>query len=953
MSHQPFLQHLASHLATEHQGDLSHCCIILPNRRSQLYLDHHLRQAGVTEEDHRPEITSLGDFIAESLKKRHPQPVKIGDPLELIFILYQLYRKHMPRESFEQFYPWGRMLLNDFNDIDKNLADARQLLTNVEDARELDEWEPGARDFWKELEGQEAKPVQREFYRIWEMVCSLYSEFQQVLQEKEMTTEGMAFRMVAEQARQGNFQPHCPLLVFAGFNALPRAAEKLIFSLRSRGAAELYVDADRHYLDHPKHEAGLYMRRMRRQIGADNLHWKEDLLEKDEKDVHMVGVPLSVGQTKAVAAKLQELAQEHPDWNWEKTVVVLPDENMLLPVLNALPSEVPQFNVTMGYPFRFTALYQLISNAVRLHLERKVQDGQVTFYFRHVISLLKHPFIQELYGEAADQMAETLLSRQQVYITAKQIGKDFPDMNPLLLPLKTVPEAIHFLLHLVGQIESRHKEKDRDGVTVDDHFFQHFRHLLEQLEHMVGTYDHGMKLDAFLRLMEEVIQGARVPFSGEPLEGLQVMGMLETRALDFDHVFILSVNEKVLPRESNRGSFIPYDLRKAFGLPTVENQGALYSYNFYRLLQRAKTVHLFYNTQPKHFGAGEKSRFLLQVEHLLAPKNPNLHLHKQLVNAPVDISWDNTIRCNKSPETLEKLEQIATGKGFSASALCTWSICSLQYYFRYIAGIPEEKELAETIEANVFGTIYHNTMENLYRERLNRALQASDFEEMQAEIEEAIEQAVKDTSKKEKLPLDQLSSGKNYFLMAAIKMLVAETLRLDASKESFTMREVEKRVEPVMEMTLPHKPNKPVPVQLQGVIDRISETADGVEIVDYKTGLVEQVKYNLSEPVPAVSKGSHKPPFQLMFYSWLYSNVKVGKTPVKAGIISTKALNKGIMYLTVEKQKEVIQQDEINLFGMQLKNLLHQMFDPKEPIAQTDVLENCTYCPYNRICMRH
>ncbi len=938
-----FLGQLVDELYDGNNGDLSSLCLVFPTRRAGLFFKKLLAEK-IDKPHWSPEIFSIQDFI------RSFSTHIIPDQLALMFELFEVYKKYFPDESFEKFYPWGEMLLKDFDEADRSLADTKQLFAYIRDERQIDEdFELAEEDlerirtFWKTFFNKEPGKLKNEFLENWKHLGSIYGDFKIQLNKKNWAYEGSAYRHVAESLETKKISVNHDKIIFAGFYALSKAEEKIIQHLLDEGTGEIFWDADSYYFDDIKQEAGIFLRN--NALLKPGFKWNANDFKTNEKVIEMIGVPMQVGQAKVVGNMLKDLttAENIPA---DKIAVVLPDESLLFPVLYSLPENIEAFNVTMGYPLSSTPLFTLLESLILLQRNiRKSKDGQISFYYKHVINILNHSSIQQVEAN----YIRTWMKQFQKELRWIQIPKEklcdenSPELFKNIFHELNKPEDVfdYFKIVLLQILESM-KEREFKFHEIESEYVYHFYVQLKRLEDVVKQHSQKLSLDTFWNLYKEIIYSSKIPFSGEPLKGLQVMGFLETRLLDFENLFILSVNEDTLPASSNHPSFIPYNIRKSFGLPTYEDQQAVSSYHFYRLLQRAKNIYLLYNTETKSITAGEKSRYLLQLVHEMQKKFPDkIKINSSIAVTDFVRTETKEIVIKKTVDLMSDLEKYFY-KGdsyneysvkFSASALISYITCPLKFYFQYIAKIREQEEAEENMEAATFGKILHRTMQLLYGETSN--LTESVFAQLEKKIPTAIDLAIK-----EEFSGDDLLEGKNILLRHVMIELVQKVLRIDKRDLPIIIRFLEEKFYHPIQIGS----NKAV--LLYGIIDRVDEAAGNVRIIDYKTGKVDSGNPENLEKIFHDPK--FKEQFQTYFYSYLFSKKSIEK-PVKAGVLAIKNLSEGIKYLN---GGEAISREQFKEFESGLITLISAIMNPALPFDQTIEVERCKYCAYKEICER-
>ena len=511
-------------------------------------------------------------------------------------------------------------------------------------------------------------------------------------------------------------------MIFAGFNALTTAEEVIIAAIIKQSHAEMYWDLDAYYFKNTDQEAGFFLRKYARHkvFGPTFPAHIPDLLSTRLQEIEMVGVPLSVGQAKLLGEVLQKSPGLSETEDPEKTAVVLPDEQMLFPVLHSLPAAYTEINVTMGYPLKDTPLYGFLEHL--LDLQQNVWEsnaGKTCFYFQNVLSILKHPYFSQHSPEIAAGIIKDIELTNRIHVETEDLQTNY-FYREVFRKVDKVEEIFDYLLEVLLLINRKmSKGAEEQSFTIEKEYVFHFYTQLKRLKEIVTARRIDFALPTFIKLFRHIIHNLKLPFSGEPLNGLQVMGVLETRNLDFENVYILSMNEGKFPPGVNQSSFIPFNLRKGYNLPTYEHQDAIYAYNFYRLIQRAKKVVLFYNTESGLQTGGEMSRFLYQLQYEAPVK-----VKQRVLSNPIKVPFPVPIVIPKDEKVMAALQVYTSGstegsaRSLTPSAFNIYLDCRLKFYFRYVLRLFESDSIQEEIDAAVFGNLLHHTMEAFYRKIL-------------------------------------------------------------------------------------------------------------------------------------------------------------------------------------------------------------------------------------------
>ncbi|MGC9344042.1 MAG: PD-(D/E)XK nuclease family protein, partial [Bacteroidales bacterium] len=705
----PFLQTLAIYLEETYNKELSSSCIIFPNRRAGLFFKKYF--AGISKKaGWLPEIMTIGDFTSR-LSGLQP-----ADPLEISFEAYSSFKKITgSNESYDEFYPWGEMMISDFDDIDKYLVDPSQLFRNVSDLKDIDlifdfldeEQIKLIRRFWKLFDEGKLSEHKESFLQIWKVLHPIYLELRKNLLKNDLGYEGMIYRNLAEEKiTDPTFSFHWERIFICGFNALSRSEEKIFSHLRDTELGKFFWDYDNTYINDKAHEAGRFLQRNIRSFPQDEEFDNRIKLKQTPKKVSLLSLPSDVLQAK----ELKNLVIDKTSQDFNETAVILGDESLLPSVLTSLPEEVEHLNITMGYPVSQTPVYSFIEAILKLQQNLQRHKKSDKYYFRDVLSVLNHQYIKSFHAEKTDELTARIHKENKIYLDKSDFEQD--TLLQLLFSRQDgVGSMVDYLLQVFNLVSNAFPA-DASSARLEKEYIFLISTKLNKLKNLFEDITGELSIDSFIRLFRKVLSDFRIPFEGEPLQGLQVMGILESRLLDFRNVIFLSMNEGVMPASSAGFSYIPSNLRFAFGMPVKEDKDAIYAYYFYRLLNRADGITIMYNNQAEGLKTGEPSRYIHQIEYL-----SNWKLQKKTRAFRVNDKEPVKISIKKTPEVMKVLERFTADKNekyLSPSALTTFMDCSLRFYFSYVAGIKEEDEATEEIDASGFGSLYHKTLELIY-----------------------------------------------------------------------------------------------------------------------------------------------------------------------------------------------------------------------------------------------
>lgn len=940
-----FLEKIAKKFLDEYGNELHRLVFVFPNRRAGFYFNRYLHQCKPEGTAiWAPKVYSMGDFVV-SLSPYFP-----SDSLDLVFELYNIYNQgsHHFRKPFEEFYAWGKMILTDFDEIDKHLVDADNLFKVL---REFKEVEDITRD--------EKAGIYNRYIDFWESLGQLYRQFGKLLQEKSKAYEGMIYRQVAEHILSEGSMPEpghkqdWEMVIFCGFNALTNAEEVIIRHLLDQQRGEIYWDMDNYFVDDVNQEAGRFFREIRERFKLGEPQWVDKLLA-EEKTVDILGVQSKVSQSKVLGIKLKQLLNKlnRPGNNPDpvKIAVVLPDETLLFPTLNSLPEEVEKINITIGFPLYQTPACSLFNAVIEMQL-RMLESGPKPqgFYYKDVQKVLNHPYIKPIAPETISACLGDIKEENRVYITHRDIAELPEPLKDFFRIRENSDELIRFFQDQLIFIRAFYDENKPELFNIDYEYMYHFYTLLTRLKDSLDLSGLVLDMRTFRQLFTDIVRNSRIPFTGEPLEGIQIMGMLETQALDFDYLFILSVNEDHLPPGKARQSFIPYGIRYQVGLPTYEAADAIAAYHFYRLLRRAKHTTLIYTTGARGIEKSEKSRFIDQLQIEFADRNPGVTIRHQVVDFAPAVQPQKEISIQKSDAIISRLKQ----KSYSASSLLTYLTCPLKFYLTYILGLYEEDEISESPDYHLIGTIMHDALERLYKPFCGKKhpVNFADIDDLKSRIERVLE-----LTYLEHVHHADIGLGRNKIIFDVMRKLLEWFFEQEKRNSGFYVLMLEEKIKKIrldfQVKGLSHR------VHLEGTIDRLDRDAEGVlRIIDYKTGETETTKLDTNgEPFSQLLSGQKavkkRAVFQLFFYRYLLKQTgQYDKEDFRLVIYSFKKILEGMKLVNVDKS-EIIGESLLDQYETILVDIFKELFDPEVPFSQTEEELNCQFCPFKNICTR-
>lgn len=955
----PFLYQVASLFYEKWEAEVSRLAFVFPNRRTGLFFQKYLSEVADTPL-FSPTILTINDLFIQLSGKQS------ADRISMLFILYDIYiRQSGSTETFDEFLYWGEMLLNDFDDIDKYMANARMLFSNVTDLREIendfdflsDEQIAAIRSFWSSFYPRGDTPNQQQFLAVWQVLYDLYEEFRATLAAEGKGYEGMIFREVVESMERGE-SPDLPYeqIVFVGLNALSVSEERFLAQLQKREIADFYWDYVSDKVTDPDNKASYFVSRNLKSFPSS---MKLPPEEKVKTEIEVIGIPSGIGQAKHVYTLLSDWCKEAEMSSEEalRTAVILPDEHLLIPVLNAIPEQIRRINVTMGYPLAGTPVASLIEYILALQKNVRYIDRNPLFYFRDVLPVLNHRYILSTSPEIISSLVKEITENNKIYISHTELEKT-PLLEILFTPVTGVEAFSDYLIKVLEELNkvmsalSDEEEEDAPQRTNDleQEFIFHYFTTVNRMKEVMKDARIEMKIDTFFRLLKRVTDTITIPFHGEPLSGLQIMGVLETRALDFDRLIILSMNEGIFPQRKAANSFIPYNLRRGFGLPTYEHQDSVWAYHFYRLIERASHVSLLYDTRSNGLQTGEVSRFVHQLHY-----HYEVPMRDKLVVYNVSSSKTPPLAVPKREDIMRRLDAYRKGgsKAISASAINTYLDCPLKFYFSVVEGIREEEEVSETIESDVFGSILHKVMEELYKPFQGKMVTVDLLKAIRKDtalLTGAIARAF--ASEFFKTEVVRSLTGQNYLIGEMIRKYVEKILERDGKLTPFVYIKSERKINGLISLS-DHSE-----IRLKGFIDRVDEVLDAIRIIDYKSGSGTTTFSSIESLFNKEEKDRAKAVMQVFMYCWMYAHFteNKGKT-IQPGIYYVRSLFSDpfdpSVYHRIERGKSEKVEDfsgYAQAFEEGLRGCLDEIFNPEIPFTQTPTGKACSYCPFKGIC---
>ena len=964
---QTFLQLVAQDLYQKIGNDLSRVAIVFPNKRASLFFNEYLAM-----QSDRPIWSPAYVSISELF--RQLSPWKSGDPIRLVCELYKVFREETrSEETLDDFYFWGELLISDFDDVDKNLVDADRLFSNLQDLKNImddydfldSEQEEAIRQFFQNFSIERRTQLKEKFISLWDKLGDIYHHYRRNLEELVIAYEGMMYRYVMEELQSDKLKYEH--YVFVGFNVLNKVETKFFERLREAGKALFYWDYDVFYTRLPRentppytHEAGEFILRNLKLFPNELPEAVFDTLRKP-KNVRFISAPTENAQARYLPEWIRSVTkrdlQETPVKEKENAVVLC-NEALLLPVLHSIPPEVKNVNITMGFPLAQTPVYSFVSALVELQTTGYRRDTG-RYQYEAVQSVLKHPYTRQL-STSAEGLEKQLTRDNRFFPLPSELKQD-TFLEQIFTPKTSLSALCQYLTEMLRAVAVLYRKEQE----TDDIFNQLYREslfksytLINRLLNLIDNGELNIQIETLRRLLCRLLATSNIPFHGEPAIGMQVMGVLETRNLDFRNLIMLSLNEGQLPKAGGDSSFIPYNLRKAFGMTTIEHKNALYAYYFYRLIQRAENVTLLYNTASEGLNRGEMSRFMLQF----LVESPH-SISREYLEAGQSPQSGREIRVEKTPEIITRMyERYDVNRHpkslFSPSALNTYLDCRLKFYYRYVAGLKAPDEVSAEIDSALFGTIFHRAAELVYKD-----LTANGKEIRKDDLEQVLRNDIKlqnyvDTAFKEEFFHVALTekpefNGTQLINAKVITSYLRQLLRNDLQYAPFFMEGMEKKVTEIIEI---ETPQGKLALNIGGTIDRIDSKDDTLRIVDYKTGGSPKTPENIKQLfTPADGRPNY------IFQTFLYASIMCRKQSLKVA--------PSLLYIhraASETYSPVIEMGEarqpkmpVNNFAFyedefreRLQTLLQEIYNPEEAFTQTEDTKKCEFCDFRELCRR-
>lgn len=941
---QKFLQEISAYLTEKHGHELEQLRIVLPNKRAGLYLRKYL-SAAAKQPSWAPEIITIQDMVTQAF------PLPVADPLQLNFELYRVFVKQtLTEESFDRFFPWGEMLLKDFDEIDKYLINARDIFTVIREEREIydrfdyltEEQKEFLSRFWRSVRTKTTGETSR-FINTWSVLYPVYEQFRNELAAKNICYEGMTYREVAQHPERYFTASSEEKWFFAGFHVLTPAEERIFTWCKREKNARFFWDTDVFYMNDPRHEAGKFMReyidRYPGELPPGN-------------GIDTTGKQIRVLKTASRAAQCQLIGQLlAEEARIEDTAIILPDENLLEPLLHHIPEGTEKLNITMGYPLHSSLAGIFTDHWSELRKVRLLRDQKVLYNHREIVTLFSHPYIKGICPGGADILKKMASEELRFYPDWSEVTRGNLVLEAILDKYTAALPATRALRDFCVHVLTENAQAENPLSLPEKECLYALYLYLSQLEDLLQDSAIELSEEQFHKTLKRAVAQIKVPFSGEPLEGLQVMGMLETRNLDFKTVIIPDMNEGVMPSAPPSGSFIPYHLRKAFAMPDMEHHDSFNSYYFFRLLQKAENIYLVFAEDE-----AEPSRYITQLQYELV----NVTLQHHTLSGkfrPGEVSPVTFPADGKAMVYLQNF--IVNNEGnasrLSPTALKYYMDCRLKFYYRYILNITESPVVPDQPDHLFFGILSHRSLEVFYENLLadtgRNQVQPSDLEDIEAKITVAIQAAFREVyrvSEGEKLVL----KGHQVLLEKAISNYMKSVLRADREYAPFVLEEQEADMEHDMEITAS---GRKIKVRLGGRIDRIDKKGDHIRVIDYKSGKQDITKIpSLDFLFSREADFRYKDFLQVLVYALMLGEKYPGQPiePVLYYFRNLSASGTAVRLTFAGEDQDASPVAFREKTAGLLKGVLEELFSGKVPYDQTPHLRTCEYCTYRTVCRR-
>lgn len=970
----PFLSSIANKYIKHEADNLLDYCFVFPNKRSGVFFEKYLSEYAANRHILFPKIATISDLINDFSGEVD------ASRYEQLFLLYNTYKSlSSDITDFDQFQFWGDMILNDFNDVDKYLVDAKQLFINIRHLKEINSnyltpeqieiinkyWgenrpiEPVDK-FWAHLDNHIENDLPRDrFLKLWEILYELYVKFNAELSDKGLSYSGRAYRHAANNISKLTLE-QLPFkrYIFIGFNVLSAAEIKILDKLKNLGCADFYWDYNPLSYIKESNKASRFIKKYAKMFPS---RYHIDVEVNDLPEINIIGVPSNIGQVKEASTILSELTASGKIKNTDNainTAIILPDENLFIPLIHSFPEQFKTVNITMGYPLRHTPISTLINVIISMHLRARIVKSEYVFYHEDIQAILSQPIIRAVANSECEQINNLISNKRIFNLSAEQLMKDYPHLKVLFTPVKNIQcfnDVFAYISNLIEFLKASMSRAQKSSLDVM--FLARYQQVLQELQLMVKHYNIQMKEHTFFHLIERAVSSEKINFEGEPLKGLQIMGVLETRALDFDNLILLSMNERVFPRKHYARSFIPEALRRGYGMSTLEFQESIYAYYFYRLLTRAKNVYLLYDARTSGVKSGEMSRYLYQLKYLY----PHNSITSYITSYDIHATHRRQIQIAKTPEILNKLNLFKTDnddkKSLSASSIKTYVHCPLRFYLESVEELHIADDIKEYMDDVTYGNIVHSVVERIYTSIGSKGIITESVLNnminndllLSKEITRAVNEHYNKLGKDCYIELH----GEAQVLADIMKYSIKNLFKNEQKFTPIRFISAENR------LTGKYKISEDLSINIKLIVDRIDKVfvddKEHLRIVDYKTGKDITSISSFDEIFDNSIAKNNGAILQMFIYCNFYSALTEYDGAIQPILYKLRTLNTtGIEPLTIgyerKKQKILDYRDFNDDFILHFHKCIEDMFNPEIPFRQTQNDDYCQYCNFKNIC---
>lgn len=941
-----FVDRIAAHIFDE-KYELRDLVIVLPSQRAKKYL-----QRALFNRYQKPIFSPLMITMDRWVKSLVDTPVI--DSTRGLFKLYSVHQQVATAsdKGLDEFIKWGKTLLNDFDEIDRYLIESKQLFRNLADIKELENWSFNSEE--------ELTPAQKRFMEFWDTLPKYYDAYNALLQREGETYMGKVYKTVATEIDLAFKNNKNARFIFAGFNALSAAELQIMKQLERMGRAKVFIDADTFYLHNQEHEAGSFLRHLMNELQDPKMSFVTDKLTNGEKEISIINCAQPTGQAK-VSSTL--LVDEIPANEQSETLLLLADEQLIVPVIKNIPAVIQQTNITLGLPLKHTAIRSWVDLVFKIQ-ENYAQFKTKSIYHKDFIRFIKHPFVIAFISEEdkleIGKIEQNIMNNNWLFIHPKSLKCSEEFKALLTLTFEPWNSNTTKSLQNLRQLNKTFYAKiSTEKNALEKAVLYHFDQSLVKLENVLSEFKPVLHLVTFKNLFNQHWINESVAYYGNPLEGLQVMGLLETRLLDFKNIIIVGLNDGKMPPDNPIQTLIPMDLRRFHQLPTPREKQGLFAHHVYRLFHHAKRVWITYSSASGDFGMDEPSRYIQQLKLELARVNTSINLKESYYTLSDEQQDSSAISVPKTAPIIERLDDYFLNKT-SASALRTYMNCPLDFYYKYILGFGEEDTVEEEIEASTFGSFIHNTFEELYRpyarydkqevelDTQPKPVSAHSIAQMKNKSGALLKKDFEDHYKNNK---EVLLTGKNYLSYEIANHLTLsflkqeESLLKKASGHLF-IESLESSFERTLKVTVKEEEKT---IHFRGIIDRIDRLGGELRLLDYKTGTCDESKVKIApkrgvkDPIEALKMNlnSSQYAFQLLMYNFLYFG-KYQRYPQQTGIISLVNIKEGPFYLKNTLTRDL--PSLMELFEQALIEIIAEIYDTAQPFEHNIKSLYCKYC---------